>query len=229
MSTVNLITVDDLEFAKVFDEPPPPPISFVDDALALSCASYRLGEAGLGKYHELNSLSVLPADRDQAANIRSYYRSKFTWQTLQTGQSLSEFRRKAMLIMEGAPVTNKELGILYRLPYFYVEDTEHEAVFNLLPACAMPFELAIGAADEFEPIRKIKILRKAREFTRYWLKAKRATALCAVVVDEQNTLKPLFNSMFERGPVTLQANWHPKQMWESTNQKYYQLAQLQLA
>jgi len=210
-------------------------IKLPDDPIALGCASYRLGLKGLGQYHDFDHLAVMPEDRKMALDIRNYYRAKITWQMLKNTDSqrpISEFRRKLMGIIENNHnITQADIGILYRIPYFYVEDCEHDAIFADLP----PYEIVQTPGKNIESVftltRRVAVLRRTRSVTQYWFSTEKSVVPCMATIDNNNILKLLFDSIVDRGPVRLEANWYPKTMWGShgRDRDYYQLAHIKLA
>lgn len=226
---MNLVVDNTLEFDQLFKEETPRVIKLDFDPLALSCVNYRLHQLGRGQYHDLATVGEpLPEDQRRAQEIRAYYGAKFTWQTLKEGK-ISAFRREAQAVMAGALITNKNIGLLYRLPFFYMEDIDQEAVFAGLPEYECSTILP-ATAGRFTLDRKVSVFRSKSEYIRYWLRAEGVLAPCAIAVEHRNTLKSLLDSMFERGPVNLIANWHSKNLWQtSTPRQYYQLAYLRVA
>lgn len=228
--TVWLTEFDEPERTKALSK-----ITLPDDPIALGCASYRLAQAGRGHYHDLNSLVVEPEDRQQAQNIRNYYRAKITWELLKkTPQHvpLSAFRQKLMSIIEGShELTENDLGIVYRVPYFYVEDTQHDAIFDRLPDYEIVKTLGQNIQSTLTLVQKIEVLRRAYENTEYWFKLPNSVVPCMIVIENKNKLRTLFESMFARGPVQLRANWHPQKMWgtQERDRWYYKLARVELA
>lgn len=225
------VTIDDAltEFDQLIKQEPPRIIKLDYDPLALSCVNYRLHQLGRGQYHDLAMIGEPePADQYRAEEIRAYYGAKFTWQTLKEGK-ISSFRREAQAVMAGALITDKNIGLLYRLPFFYMEDIDQEAVFEGLPEyeCSTILPATLG---RFTLDRRVSVFRNKSEYIRYWLRAEGVAAPCAIVVDSKNTLKSLLDSMFERGSVDLIANWHAKSLWQSSApRQYYQLAYLRVA
>ena len=209
-------------------------ITLPDDPIALGCASYRLAQAGPGQYSDLDTVIVTPEDRAMASRIRNYYRAKITWQMLKTvdeQRPISEFRRKLMGIIENThEITQADLGILYRVPYFYVEDCQHDEIFAGLPEYHIIELQARDVEDTFVLNRQVEVMRRRGSVTEYWVTTKRTVVPLMISVDSQNTLKPLFDSIMTRGPVELRANWVPKTIFNSQdrNRHYYQLTRIRL-
>jgi len=236
--TAQVLTIHNTDtdaLAELFAEKPDRVIHFEDDPIALSCANYRLSQAGYGQYHDFDMLKPEPEDRQQALNIRNYYRAKITWQLLartQQQQPPTPFRQKLMGIIENTyQITQSDLGILYRIPYFYQEDTAHDAIFADLPRYEIIRTLGKGIEETFVLTRQVSVMRRARDTVQYWLRAEKTIVPCMVVIDSKNMLKPLLDSVLSRGPVRLEANWYPKTLWggQDCDREYYQLGSVKLA
>ena len=235
---VQVLTINDTDtdaLAELFAEKPAKIMQFEDDPIALSCANYRLGQTGYGQYHDFDMLKPEPEDRQQALNIRNYYRAKITWQLLartQQQQPPTPFRQKLMGIIENTyQVTQSDLGILYRIPYFYQEDTAHDAIFADLPQYEIIRTLGKDIEENFVLTRQVSVMRRSRDTVQYWLRAEKTIVPCVIVIDSKNTLKPLLESILSRGSVRLRANWYPKTLWggQDRDRAYYQLNSVKLA
>ena len=236
--TAQVLTIDNTDtdaLAELFAGKPDRVIQFEDDPIALSCANYRLGQTGYGHYHDFDMLTAEPEDRQQAQNIRNYYRAKITWELLartQQQQSPTPFRQKLMGIIENTyQITQNDLGILYRIPYFYQEDTEHDAIFTGLPKYEIIRTLGKDIEETFVLMQQVAVMRRSRDTVQYWLRAEKTIVPCMTVIDSKNMLKPLLDSVLSRGSVRLRANWHPKSLWggQGSDRMYYQLARIELA
>jgi hypothetical protein len=128
-------------------------------------------------------------------------------------------------------ITQSDLGILYRIPYFYQEDTAHDAIFADLPNYEIIRTLGENIEETFVLMQQVPVMRKARDTVQYWLRAEKTIVPCMTVIDSKNMLKPLLDSVLNRGPVQLRANWHPKLLWggQGQDRMYYQLARIELA
>jgi hypothetical protein len=106
-----------------------PKASFPDDPLALSCASYRLyKEEPQRRFTNIDLVKATPEDRVQAQAIRDYYNQRYTMRVLK-GRQLTEYQQKTAQFLSGLHyLTTEELGLLYKLPYFYEEDRALEQV-----------------------------------------------------------------------------------------------------
>ena len=110
-------------------KPAAPRAMFYDDPLALSCASYRIYKnEPARRFTNIEIVKATQEDRDQAQAIRDYYNQRYTMRALK-GQQLTEYQQKTAQFLSGLHhLTNDELGLLYKLPYFYDEDCAFEQV-----------------------------------------------------------------------------------------------------
>jgi len=93
-------------------------LSFVDDPIAMSCASWRLDQQGLGSYSNLETVIVESEDRVLAAKIRKHFLDKLTLQKLR-GKEQSTFRTK----LHRWPV---ELTVLHSNPLYGIIDSLYD-------------------------------------------------------------------------------------------------------
>ena len=123
MTTVPTISIDWDDFLKS-NGAAESPIVFKDDPIAMACASYRLSQQGGFAWLDLHAATVEPQDRETAVAIRKYYADRLLITALKSNGVVSEFRRKLYgVVTDNYQVKKSEEGLLYRLPYFYAEDT----------------------------------------------------------------------------------------------------------
>ena len=130
------------DFAKWLDElrveaPKPKTTVFEQDPIALGCAAYRIWtENRTTRWMDFEHLTVEAEDREHADRIRKYYQERTSHiliDILKNGPTaVSEFRKKLSLIVHNQmhEYTAQDRGILYKLPYFYNEDTALERLFT---------------------------------------------------------------------------------------------------
>ena len=100
-----------------------PKATFSDDPLALSCASWRIfKDEPERRWTNLDVVKASQQDREMAQQIRDYYNQRYTMMALK-GRQLTEYQQKTAQFLSGLyHLTTDELGLLYKLPYFYTED-----------------------------------------------------------------------------------------------------------
>lgn len=207
-------------------------VVFRDDPIVLSCASYRMWINNGIKFMDLDSVTPVTEDRVRAEALRNYYRARITWQMLQARESrpISEFQRKLMGIIEGTlQITTAELGILYRINYFYDEDLAHDEIFEHRTFTVLPNTFT-NRRGRFVLNREVSVTRRQYKNTEYWLDAVGSDVPCMITVQQDNTLRPLLASVLKSGPVELVANWHPKALrGQAQSRHYYRLTAVELA
>ena len=105
------------------------------------------------------------------------------------------------IIEDSHELTENDLGIVYRVPYFYVEDTEHDAIFDRLPDYEIVKTLGQNIEATLTLVQKIEVLRRAYENTEYWFKLSNSVVPCMIVIENKNKLRPLFESKIGRAHV----------------------------
>jgi len=145
-----------------------PPAMFYDDPLALSCASWRMfKEEPERRWTNIDVVKATQEDRTMAQQIRDYYNQRYTMQVLK-GRPLTEYQQKAAQFLIGLHQLNTdELGLLYKLPYFYIEDTGIDSIVNTTASYEKPLN-----RDHVEytltPVKEIFRTRKGGETVQFW-------------------------------------------------------------
>lgn len=114
-------------------------LDFDDDTLALVCGCLRVGQdlpqtfntvEQVGKRQIELKGGISSSDREQADKIRSYFKNRIITRRLKN-QFISEWMKKAEAVLE-TPKTLREdhVSLLVKLPEFYRENTEREAIFK---------------------------------------------------------------------------------------------------
>jgi len=200
-----------------FTEPESPKktLTFKQDPIACACASYRIWkENPVRRWSDLDSVVVWQDDIEQAQALRRYYRERLVMSALKKRNgNISEFRRKlGALVTDQLELTKNELGLLYRLPYFYAEDQDIDYVVE---NTANSSEIAPVLADfqpmtmTFRPLRKIFRSRRSGETNQYWWTADSGGVPFSLSVRVDNPLMGMIDSLFDREQVTLQSRVKP--------------------
>lgn len=189
-----------------------PPV-FSDDPVALSCASYRLWRTTGERFARLERLTPEPEDRAMAEALKLYYREK-TQDTLfltlkaVKGQAVSDFRRKLHLIsMDRLMITQAELGLVYRLPYFYHEDLAIDRVVaSTISTVPRPEHQPGSAVREtwcLQPLQRIFKSRKHSETWQFWFTDSDKEAYM-LSLHRDNPLLQMFDTLFDKHELTLE-------------------------
>ena len=228
-NTVNLSENNALTTLESLLNPTLPVISFKDDPIALSCASYQHWLSNPGtRWLDLDAVTATDEDRNTASKIREYYRGRFTWSQLKYGGTLSNFRATlGKLVCGDLNITKNELGMIYRLPYFYAEDCAMDRVIEQTSDDVTKSNLGrnLGPSDgTYQLIERIFKSRRARESVDFWLKSDICNAPCLISVEYQNPLLPMLTGVLSRDRIRLQSYMFPKQHRGYYRERaYYQL------
>lgn len=200
------------EVKSFFDEPADLPIEYADDALTLSCVSYRLWlEKSWIRWSRLEEVTdkVTEADRVMAQNIRDYYVSRLTFARL-CNIPLTAFQENlGAFLIDKRVLKTSEQGLLYCLPYFYAEDCGKDWVFentepvNFEGNDEHPFPKHITFEGLIlSPIKEVYAFRKTGDKHLFWFKDQKNHPF-VFEIKTGNTLISLFRSLFKRQKITI--------------------------
>jgi hypothetical protein len=145
------------------------PLVFKDDPVALAWASYRRWEDHGSRWSELEIMTPTEEDYARSTEIRKYYADRILLSML-SGKQISEFRKKLYGVVTNAgTLEKKDIGLLYRLPYFYMEDLaldrvveQTEPVNNRHPAQEI--------VTEFTVIEQVYRSRAGGDYIQFWMR-----------------------------------------------------------
>lgn len=202
-------------------------VRFAEDPIALACANYR--ETSSGRFHgfgDLNSVTVNEKDREEAARVRRYYSDRFAMSVLR-GYTLSEYRKKLYAVMnDNAPLKRKDLGLLYKLPYFYQEDMVLEQL--ALENFNSDRNIDQTLVARLTPKTSYRSRRKNFEGVIYWWTTDE-NHLVQWPVSEKNPLGSLVDGLFSSGrPSLIQANFMVGERSMARPLKFYRISQPRL-
>jgi len=203
-------------------------VTFADDPIALSWASYHVWTKWPARrWVNLNEVEAHEHDRVIAAQTRKYYRDKLMLQTLK-GRPLSEYQTVLYGIVTGeAPIMSDQIGIIMKLPYFYTEDAYLADVFGQTQPVETHERLVPSKEDTVMPLRMILSSRKNQETYQYWFANGQGEAT-VWAVSSQNTLRSLVDSLFNRQEsLKIRAHWHYKKHL-STDRTHWSLGNVEL-
>jgi hypothetical protein len=201
-----LRTINWDEVLTIDSEPSEGPIVFKDDPIAMACASYRLGQQGGYAWLDLHAATVEPRDRDTAADIRRYYADRLLVTALKSNGTMSEFRRKLYGVVTGNYQLKKsEEGLLYRLPYFYAEDTGLDHVMSQTQSVSIVNNATAKIAGKFTLVKKIFCSRaNAGSHWQFWFVRETSHVPYLVEIKDDNVLYKLFDTLTQQ-PQMFQA------------------------
>jgi hypothetical protein len=211
-----------------------PDATFEDDPVALSITSYLIWLKNPSRrWVPVNEVGrVTPEAREMAHELRKYFLHRSTMKVLQ-GQTPTEFQYKLNAFLSDIrPLKIDELGMLYRLPYFYAEDLDIDYVaenttnskqISPVPADSHPLVLT------FFPLRKILRSRRSGEVNQYWWTAEPGGVPFALSIRTDNPLMGMINSLFDRDQIQLRTRVKPASFNGYYRDRwYYQLFDIRL-
>jgi len=206
-----------LRQAKMPNVPDPytnsPKLKFQDDPVVLSCASWRIGNELGGLWTDLDEITVITEqDRVLGATVRKHFLDQLVMAKLR-GRNSSPWRAKLGAFLVGNyELTRSEVGMLYRLPYFYHED---QAVANVMklttPMTQEQKQYPYGPPGKLHSIKRIVQHRRANKTTQFWFHDHQRWPVM-IAVNHKNNLHGLMDSLFDRGSMSVaacNASWKP--------------------
>jgi hypothetical protein len=204
-------------------------MEFDEDPVALSCASYRAFLETSIRWVELRDVTVTDQDREQAAQIRKYYSDRILLAAVAAKGEMSEFRRKLYGLLIGQTgIKKRDVGLLYRLPYFYAEDTAMDQVMEQTETVSDNGTSTRLVAGKFQVIRRVQVSRRSGESVQLWLQKDSGKFPYMIASKLDNPFLTLVESVLKQ-PIALQATAHLKHhRGHYRSRLYYQLANLEL-
>lgn len=196
---------------------PPLMAKFSDDPVALGIQSYLIWKSNSNrKWVPVDEVGrVTPEARTMAQELRTYFLHRNTMKILQ-GQQPTEFQNKMMgLLSDTRPLQQDELGLLYRLPYFWQEDLALDQVFEGATAIeANPYDPAdprlpvsrhMTIHARLVPIREVLRSRKSGDFVQFWF-ADSDGQRHVYAARADNSMISLFRSLFRQESIQVKAH-----------------------
>ena len=232
--TGTLIEVDNEWIASVLDPKESPTVKFKDDPLALSCASYREWRdhpITSGRWKDFETVVASPEDRLLAAEIRRYYIGRYTMSRLR-GKEFTKFQELMLgFLTDSKPLRKDQVGMLYRLPYFYAEDQELETLFSTAKSIdteRFPTHQCTIIAG-LKPVKEILRSRKSADYCQFWFKDEH-NQLLLLDIKSDNTLIKLFRNLFAKPELKVKATAVKNRPIGWANQvHYWKMVNLELA
>ena len=184
-----------------------PKAAFPDDPLALSCASYRLyKEEPQRRFINIDLVNATPEDRVQAQAIRDYYNQRYTMRALK-GRQLTEYQQKTAQFLSGLHhLTTEELGLLYKLPYFYEEDRALEKVVS--QTTSVKFQLPhLSQLTDYTLVPLVEIFksRKGGEFVEFVYQDQNNQAVM-IMIRASDNMVAMLRGLFRQPSIKIQGH-----------------------
>ncbi len=180
-----------------------PRAMFYDDPLALSCASYRIYKnEPARRFVNIDTVKATAEDRAHAQAIRDYYNARYTMKALR-GRNLTEWQQKAAQFLSGLYRLNTdELGMLYKLPYFYEEDLAIDSIISETVTCWAP-ENRFATEEQLTliPLRRVLVTRKgATDIVHYYYLDQNQHAVM-IACPATNQLNSMMEGLFRQSKI----------------------------
>lgn len=204
------------DISRVATTTPPAQLELNNDPIVLSCSAYRSHKFGISpKWQDFNTCKITPEDVELSHLIKRYYRDKIMLRRLKTDTSLTKFQTRLYEILSGSTIYNTDLGLLYRLPYFYEEDRQLDIVRTTSTSLTVPdrtqHHATIKQTKLVRPTVKVYQGRHSNEICQYWWTDESNHAV-VLNVKLNNTLLELIDSLFSKTAVSFHGNYYVKLM-----------------
>lgn len=203
-----------------------PPLVLKDDPVVLSMASYRVWTNTGARWVDLENVTVASDDRVHANDLRKYYAGQMTMDALKGEGLRTTFRKKLYAIATNChEYTKEDVGLLYRLPYFYEEDLTLDRLVNEFTSVEVGVKKEIHGV--FSLHKRMLRSRRSGEYYHYWLRQEGSSHLFKLVVKADDPLRTLVESLLAQ-PREYTATAYYKGMQGQRQFNYIQLGNMQL-
>lgn len=227
MTTVNLY--EDLEGLLDWSSPAkktPEPLVLKDDPVVLAMASYRVWTNTGARWIDFDNVTVASDDRVHANLLKKYYAGQMTMDALKGEGLKTPFRRKLYAISTNChEYTKEDIGLLYRLPYFYEEDLTLDRLVSEFTSVESDAKKQLHGV--FSLHKKMLRSRRSGDYYHYWLKKSGSPHLFKLVVKADDSLRSLVESLLAQ-PREYTATAYYKGMQGQRRFNYVQLGNMQL-
>lgn len=200
---------------------------FDDDPIAAACGSRNNWLRGGNRWMSLSDVRITEQDRQEANELRRYYIGRLTIQALR-GRPMTEFRKKFFAILNDQyRLTENDIGMLMRLPYFYDEDRDLDEVVATTESVPNPRTPVVEQNLLLTPFKRILVGRRHGEVMQFWWKNDQNQGVCLGI----RMADPLFSLIdsLANDPRVFKAKFmltrHP---WIGHEHNYYKMLQPRL-
>lgn len=176
------------------------------DALEMACVYYSRNAYGRTGY------SITDVERLMAKQIREYYHKKLMVRNLK-GKPLSKFRQDLATYLQNGytdEYPEKFKGLIHRLPEFYHYDTAVDDMRLISNNTSHGQQTTLGVKT-LTPVKKLIRGTKHAKTHHYWFHDENKH-LYSLVINKENELDKMFNSLFEHGQMRISAQYYPKEL-----------------
>jgi|688.fasta_scaffold310662_3 hypothetical protein len=213
--TTQDLTIDWDDFKAVFKSADPEPdMTFADDPVALACCVWRQG-----MYMDLADAKPTSEDRELAVKVRQHFVSKLTMERLQNDR-VTAFRQKLGAFLVGNhQLLESELGLLYRLPYFYFEDLFQQELINTVTQ--IPLNSPTLRQIQLQPLSVTVLKRRNGDVRQFWWIDNNRQPYCLSVRSNSDN-QAMYQSIWEFHSIAVEAQLFVKPFL-GTDRYYYKL------
>jgi hypothetical protein len=143
----------------------------------------------------------------RAEEIRKYYTKRFFWDALKNGKPLSPIRTRMVQLLENriTDCNENDVGIYYKLPYFYEEDRTYEEfskLYNTAKLSPLGNKRSNKFAKRLKFVKSTKGIQKNVKSQYFWFTDDNKD-LYNITIELGNPLLSLFEQIIENNPDPL--------------------------
>ena len=121
---------------------------------------------------------------------------------------MSEFRRKLYgFVANDTPIAVKDIGLLYRLPYFYDEDLGLDYVAEHTESVTSSVDTRIQVC--LRPLKTILRSRRSVDCVQFWMTSDHSPCAYLLTIRSTDQYQRLLTNLLQK-PVTVDARLYPK-------------------
>lgn len=204
MTIANVTWADEEDYVSVFEasDYKESTTEFKVDPLEAAVALKKL-QIETGHYYDIQDPRVLDgindSTKEQAEDIRKYYTKKFFWSNLTQTKPLSSFRSRLCVLLEThtKSLKSQDIGIFFKLPWFYEEDMAYEDFKKVYKTTDLPeLERTYPKVKQTVTLKFLKTTKswqKNRKLENFWFTKDDYLYNIGVTLD--NPLRDMFVSM----------------------------------
>ena len=207
--------------------------NFEHDPLALSWACYRRSVADnvSAYFPDLSSVTPIAEDFAKAEESRAFYRDRIMFDKIRYS-TVSRFRNDLYVMLSTGQITSENIGMLYKIPYFYTEDTAKQNLKQIFHGHEIKkqhglFNGAVAMDLTLMPKAKVRRFRRSNDILEFWLADQRNRPYMTMVA-KNNPLLKLWESVFKTPCLDVRAYAGVRAKHHNIEFDYYQLSQIEL-
>jgi hypothetical protein len=185
---------------------------FDSDPLVCSVSAKDLADKNPSDHYGLQDDSrvkdnITPNIEARAEEIRKYYTKKFFWDALKNGSPLSPIRTRMVQLLENriTDCNDNDVGIYYKLPYFYEEDLTYEEfskLYNTEKLSPLGNKRSNKFAKRLQFVKSTKGIQKNKKSEYFWFTDDNRD-LYNITIELSNPLLSLFEQIIDNNPTLL--------------------------